>query len=379
MKHTAHFLFGTSLLFTALLSGCSHEDDQKPPGAMGGGMPPPEVNVVTVATGAATVTQDLPGRLVAYKTAQVRARVDGIVEKRQYLEGSDVKAGDPLFRIDARSYRATYDAAKADTEVARQIAERDKSLLDAKALSQQDYDLAVAKVKQAEAVLAKAALDLENTLVPAPISGRIGRAQVTEGALVGHGDATLLATIEQLDPIYVDFTQPSTDAMRLKHALKSGKLKRSGAASVSLILDNGKTYAHEGKLLFSDLAVDPDTGNIAMRAKFPNPGHGLLPGMFVTIRLAEGSTDNSIRLPQRAVQTGPQGQFVMLVADGKTTPRPVRTDGMAGEDFIIADGVKPGDQVIVDGLQKARPGAPVKPVPLGGTPAAETAAAPAGK
>ncbi|MGC2459023.1 MAG: efflux RND transporter periplasmic adaptor subunit [Gallionellaceae bacterium] len=364
MKQRIHFLVGATLLLTAVLAGCGSKEGNQPP-AMGAAPPPPEVDVVTVATDTAVLTQDLPGRLLAFATAQVRARVDGILEKRMFVEGSDVKANDALFKIDARDYQAAYDSARADTEVARQIAERDKLLLEAKAISQQDYDLAVAKVKQAEAALAKAALDLENTLVPAPIAGRIGRAQVTEGALVGHGEATLLATIEQINPLYVDFTQSGADVMRLQNAIKSGKLKRSSATEVKLVLEDGSIYAHPGKLLMSELAVDPDTGSMTMRARFPNPNHQLLPGMYVQVRLPEGSAANTIHLPQRAVQTGAQGQFVMVVdADGKAAPRPVRTDGMAGGDFVIADGVKVGDQVIVNGLQKARPGSPVKAVPL---------------
>ncbi len=375
MKQEIHFKTGMAIFaMVFVLAACGKKDAQQPPGG-GAGMPPPEVDVITVTTGTSVMTQDLPGRLLAYRTAQVRAQVDGIVQSRLFTEGSDVKAKQPLFKIDARSYQAAYDAAKAETEVARQIADRDKSLLEAKALSQQDYELAQAKVKQTEAALAKAALDLENTLVPAPIAGRIGRAQVTEGALVGHGEATLLATIEQVDPIYADFTQSGADVMRLQHAIKSGKLKRSSAARVDLLLEDGSNYSHPGQLLFSNLAVDPDTGSMTLRAKFPNPNHELLPGMFVQVRLAEGSADDTIHLPQRAVQTGAQGQFVMVVEDGKAVPHPVRTDGMASGDFVIASGVKAGDQVIVNGLQKARPGSPVKAVPLDA--AAAVPAAPA--
>jgi membrane fusion protein (multidrug efflux system) len=365
MKQEKQFKTGMAVVSTVLLLAACGQKSGQPAAGSAAAMPPPEVDVVTAAAGTAVMTQDLPGRLLAYRTAQVRARVDGIVGKRMYVEGSDVKANDALFKIDARNYQAAYDSAKADSDVARQIAERYKSLLEAKAVSQQDYDLAVAKVKQTEAALAKAALDLENTLVPAPIAGRIGRAQVTEGALVGHGDATLLATIEQIDPIYVDFTQPGADMMRLQNAIRSGKLKRSKAVKVDLVLEDGSIYAHPGTLLFSDLAIDPDTGSMTMRAKFPNPDHELLPGMYVQVRLPEGSADNTIRLPQRAVQMGTQGEFVLVVgADGKVAPRPVKTAGMAGGDFVIADGVKVGDQVIVNGLQKARPGSPVKAVPV---------------
>jgi membrane fusion protein, multidrug efflux system len=376
MKTEKKYLTGTVLVAAMLiLAACGQKGGQQAPGGgPGGGMPPPEVNVLTVGKGAATLTEDLPGRVEAYRTAQVRARVDGIVEKRLFVEGSDVKEGDTLYRIDARNYQTAYDAAKADADVARRTAERYKSLLESKAASQQDYDLAEAKFKQAEAALSKAQLDLENTSVPAPIAGRIGRALVTEGALVGHGDATLLATIEQLDPIYVNFTRPSADVMRMQRAVKAGRLKHVATAKVELVLDDGSLYAHSGKLLFSDLAIDPDTGSISLRARFPNPQYELLPGMYVQVRFSSAGADDVIRVPQRAVMTEPQGQFVMTVdAEGKAAPRPIKTGGMSEADFVVTEGLHPGDQVIVDGLQKARPGTPVKPVPLGAAPAAAAA------
>ncbi len=351
----------------AMLAACG--PDSKPPavGAAGPGSPPPppEVNVVTVIRTEANLTQDLPGRLEAYRVAQVRARVDGIVEKRLFAEGSDVKAGATLFQIDPRSYRAAYAAARADVETSRQTVDRYRQLIEVKAVSQQDYDLAVSRLRQAEATLAKAQLDLENTNVPAPISGRIGRELVTVGALVGHGDATNLALIEQIDPIYANFTEPGADEMRLRKAVEEGKLRRNGEAAVELVLDDGSIYPIRGKLLFSDQVVDPTTGSIAIRAVFPNPKHDLLPGMFATVRFSGVSADHVIKLPQRAVMAGPQGQFVYVVdADGKVAVRPVKTGAMAGPDFVIEDGVQPGDQVIVDGLQKTRPGGTVKPVPL---------------
>ena len=347
-----------------LLSGCSGSEGQQKPASATTAPPPPEVDVVTVATGSVVMTQDLPGRLQAHRTAQIRARVEGIVEKRLFVEGSDVNAGDTLFQIDARNYQATYNSAKADVAVARQTVERYKPIVEAKAVSQQEYDLAEARLKQAEAALSKAQLDLENTHVPASIAGRIGRSQVTEGALVGRGEATLLATIEQVDPLYANFTQSGADVLRLQQAIKAGKLKRAESAKVEILLEDGSIYPLPGKLLFSDLAVDPGTGSVSLRAEFPNPKHELLPGMFVRIRFPEANADNTIRLPQRAVQTGPQGQFVMVVdAEGKMAPRPVKTGGMTGGDFVITDGLKVGEQVIVNGLQKARPGSPVKPVP----------------
>jgi membrane fusion protein (multidrug efflux system) len=375
MKTGSNLLTTTAILAAMLaLSACGGKEGVgQPAAAAAAAPPPPEVDVVTVAAGSVVLTQDLPGRLEAYRTSQVRARVEGIVEKKLFAEGSDVKAGANLFHIDARNFQAAYDSAKADAGVARMTIERYKPLLVAKVISQQDYDLAAAKLKQTESALSKAQIDLENTRVPAPISGRIGHAQVTEGALVGRGDATLLATIEQIDPIYANFKQTSDDWVRLQQAFKSGKLKKS-SAPVELILDDGSIYPLSGKLLFSDLAVDPGTGSVSMRAEFSNPKHELLPGMFARVRFSEGTADNTIKVPQRAVQTTVQGQLVMVVdAESKVAPRPVQTGEMAGGDFVITEGLKPGDRVIVNGLQKARPGSPVKPVewnPAGNTSAA---------
>ncbi len=358
------------LALTALvLAGCG--DKSAGPGM--GAAPPPEVDVVTVAMGSTTVTQDLPGRLQAWRTAQVRARVEGVVEKRLFTEGSDVKAGTALFQIDDRTYKTAAAAAEADVAVAKVTVERYKPLLEIKAVSRQEVDQAEAKLKQAEAALAKAKLDLENASVLAPISGRVGRALVTEGALVGKGEATPLATIEQIDPLYANFTESNTDLLRLRQAVKAGRLKRSGETRVQVVLEDGSVYPRPGKLLFSDLAVDPNTGAVLLRAEIPNPEKELLPGMFVRIRFPESVADNTITLPQKAVQMGPQGQFVTVVdKEGKATPLPVKVGGMSGGDFVIAEGLKGGEQVIVNGLQKARPGTPVTPVPW--SPAAAPAA-----
>lgn len=331
-----------------------------------GGMPAPEVEVMVASAGSATITQELPGRLQAVRTAQVRARVEGIVEKRMFTEGSDVTEGRPLFRIDPRNYQAAFDAAKADQTIARLTVERYKPLLEIKAVSRQDYDLAEAKLKQADAALTRARIDLENTTVPAPISGRIGREQVTEGALVGKGEATLLAVIEALDPIYVNFTQSGADALRLQKSFASGRLKSAGPARIDLILEDNSVYARPGRLIFKDLAVDPATGSVSLRAEFPNPRRELLPGSFVRVRFPEALAEGVILVPQRAVQIGPQGQFVTLVDEsGKAAIRPVKTSGMSGKDFVIAEGLKGGEKVIVNGLQKARPGTPVRVVELG--------------
>jgi membrane fusion protein (multidrug efflux system) len=368
-----------AVVFT--LAACGSKDGGGPPAAAAGAAPPPtEVDVVTVAAGSVVLTQDLPGRLEAYRSAQMRARVEGIVEKRLFTEGSDVKAGQTLFQIDGRNYRAAYDSAKSDLSVARQTVERYKPLLEVKAVSQQDFDQAEAKLKQAETAMSRAQIDFENTRVPAPIAGRIGRALVTEGALVGRGEATLLATIEQIDTIYANFTQPGSDLLRLQQAYKSGKLQHVGSTKVELVLEDGSIYPKPGKLLFSNLAVDSATGSVALRAEFPNAGHELLPGMFVRIRFQEASAENSIKVPQRAVQMTPQGQFVMVVdAESKAAPRPIKVGGMSEGDFVIEEGLKPGDQVIVNGLQKVRPGAPVKAVewnPAGNAPAPTAPAAP---
>ncbi len=359
------------------LAGCG-SDAPGGSGGSGAGVPPPEVDVLVAGTGGATLTQDLPGRLQAVRSAQVRARVEGVVEKRLFAEGSDIKAGAPLFQIDARTYKASAESARADLSLARVTVERYRPLLDVKAVSQQEFDVAAAREKQAEAALAKAELDLENANVLAPISGRIGRALVTEGALVGKGEATQLALIEQLDPIYANFTQSGSELLRLKSAFQSGKMRAAGDTGVALVLEDGSNYAQKGRLTFSDLAMDPNTGAVTLRAEFPNPGRELLPGMFVRIRFPQATMDNVIRLPQRAVQMGPLGHTVLVVGDdGKVAVRPVKTGGMSGADWIVADGLKVGERVIVNGLQKAKPGSVVKPVPLGSAPAPAADAAPA--
>lgn len=364
MKQSGLYVQGkliAALMSLIMLAACGGDEQKKP--ATGAAPPPAEVDVITVKPGTAVMTQDLPGRLQAYRSAQVRARVEGIVEKRNFVEGSDVVAGAGLYQIALRNYQTAYDAAKADVAVASQTLERYIKLKEAGVVSQQDYDLTEAKYKQAQARLSKAQEDLENTRVPAPIAGRIGRSQVSEGALVGRGDATLLTTIEQIDPLYVNFSQSESEISRLQQAVKAGKLHRANAARVELILEDGSIYPHTGTFLFSDMAVDPSTGNVSLRAELPNPRHELLPGMFVRIRLPQAIAENAIRVPQRAVQINPQGQFVLIVdAEGKVAPRPVKTGSMAGGDFIVTEGLQGGEQVIVNGVQKAKPGSVVKPV-----------------
>lgn len=364
-----------------LLAACGKSEAPKPagPAAGAGGPPPAEVAVVEAKQGEALLTKDLPGRLQAWRTAQVRARVEGVVEKRHFVEGSDVKAGAPLYQIDARTYRTTYEAAKADVAAARAVVNRYRPLAEMKAVSQQELDTAEARLRQTEAVLARAELDLENTTVPAPISGRIGRSLVTEGALVGRGEATQLATIEQIDPIYVNFTQSSVELLALRDAINSGRWRAAGTARMELVLENDASYSLPGKLLFSDLAVDPGTGAVSMRAEFPNPKKELLPGMFVRVRFAQAKADKLVTLPQRAVQMTQGGAMVLVVEkDGKVAPRPVKLGGMSGSTWTITSGLAGGEQVIVEGHMKARPGSTVKPVPW--TPGAGNAApAAAGK
>lgn len=348
-----------------LLSACG-DKPATPGGAAGsGGPPPPEVEVINIAPGDATFTQDLPGRVQAYRTGQIRARVDGVIERRLFEEGRQISAGTPLFHIDSRSYQATAEAARAEATLASHTVERLKRLLEIKAVSQQELDIAHAREKQAHAALIRAEEDLQNANVPATITGYIGRAQVTEGALVSKSQATLLATIEQLDPVYVNFTQSGSDLLRLRKAVASGALRRADTTKVELLLEDGSAYTRTGRIYFTDMAIDPATGSVSLRAEFSNPTQELLPGMFVRLRFPEAIAANVIRVPQRAVQSGAQGQFVMVVgAEDKATPHPVKTGGMVGGDFVITSGLLGGEQVIVNGLQKARPGSVVKAVPF---------------
>ena len=353
--------------------------------------PPPEVSVVTVAPERLAISNELPGRLEATRTAQVRARVPGIVQKRLFTEGSDVKAGTVLFRIDPASLQASL----ANVQAARSRAEanlaqtslkvkRYAPLVQTNAISRQEYDDALSAQKQAQADLEAArasqqtaSLNLGYATVVAPISGRIGRAQVTEGALVGQGEATPLATIQQLDPIYVNLTQSSSELLKLRQAMSAGKLKTVGRdqASVSLVTEDGTAYPQTGKLLFSDLAVDQSSGAITLRAEFPNPDRFLLPGMYVRARLEQAVNESAITVPQQAVQRDNNGASVMTVgADGKVAPRPIKTGSVQGDKWIVTDGLKQGDVVIVEGLQKVKPGVAVVPVPC--KPAATRTTAP---
>lgn len=365
-----------------LLAACGKSE--APPAAAGGGMPPPEVGVVVATPGNVGLVTELPGRLEASRVAQVRARAAGILQKRLFREGSDVKAGQALFTIEAAPYaaalqsaQATLARAQANLTQAAALAERYKPLLAANAVSQQEYANAVAAQKQAEADVAagRAAvqtgrINLNYASVTAPISGRIGRALVTEGALVGQGEATQLAVIQQVDPVYVNFTQSAGEVMKLRRALADGQLQRAGgseAASVRVVLEDGSEYALPGKLLFSDLTVDPSTGQITMRAEVPNPKGDLLPGLYVRVRLEQAQVANAITLPQQAVTRTQQGDKITVVgADGKLSPRMVKVGAARNNQWIVLEGLKAGEQVMVDGFQKLQmmpPGTPVKAVP----------------
>ena len=380
-----------------LLSACGKSDAPAAPGAPGGGMPAPQVGVVTVQPGDVGLLTELPGRLEASRVAQVRARAAGIVQKRLFREGSDVKAGQRLFVIDAAPYaaalqtaQATLARAQANLTQAAGLAQRYKPLLAANAVSQQEYANAVAAQKQAEADVAmgKAAvqtgrINLNYASVTAPISGRIGRALVTEGALVGQGEATPLAVIQQVNPMYINFTQSAGDVMKLRAAMQSGQFKKGegeSAASVRVILEDGSTYAQPGRLLFSDLSVDPTTGQITLRAEVPNPRGDLLPGLYVRVQLEQAQATNAITLPQQAVTRSAQGDTVMVVGeDGKIETRKITIGSSQGSKWVVLDGLKAGEQVMVDGFQKLQmmpPGTPVKAVPwqpAGASPAAPTA------
>ena len=371
------------LALTAALAACGGDKKQAAAGAgAGGGMPPPEVGVVTVQPGAVPLTTDLPGRLEASRLSQIRARAAGILLKRHFEEGSDVKAGQLLFTIDSAPYRATLSSAQANLAQASALARRYRPLVEANAVSKQEYDAAVAAEKAARAQVETARINLGYANVTAPISGRIGRALVTEGALVGQGDVTHLATIQQINPLYINLSQSANEVLQMRQALRAGQLvtaEGAEAAKVDVILESGETYAHSGRLLFTDLTVDPGTGQVSLRAEVPNPDKLLLPGMFVRVRLHQAQADNAILLPQQAVTRGNQGDVVMVVgADGSFQPRPIKIGQAQGNNWVVLEGLQAGEKVIVEGFTRLRPGVTkVTPVPAGAKPAAARPAAPA--
>ncbi len=361
------------LLIAALsLAGC----DRKPAAAPGA-PPAAEVGVVTLKAQPVTLTTELPGRTTAFLTADVRPQVNGLILKRIFVEGAEVKAGDQLYQIDPATYQATYDSAvatlaydRAALVTARAKSARYKPLAAAQAVSRQDYDDAVAAAGEAvatigiaQAAIEQARINLIYTKVNAPISGRIGRSAVTPGTLVTAGQTTVLATVTQLDPIYVDVIQPATTLLRLRQELAAGKIQQTGLnqAKVTLVLENGSKYPTPGTLQFSEVTVDQATGTVVVRAIFPNPDHLLLPGLFVRAELQEGTDDQALLVPQVGVSHNTHGDPTVLVVDkdNKAALKIIHTSRAIGDNWVVTAGLAPGDKVIVDGLQKVRPGAEV--------------------
>lgn len=353
---------------------------------------PVEVGTVTVNPERVVLTTELPGRTSPYLVAEVRPQVNGLIRERAFEEGSNVKAGALLYQIDPAPYQAAYDQAKAalamaeaNVPAARLRAERLKGLVEIRATGRQNYDDALAALQQAEASVAasraaveSARINLSYTPIRAPIPGRTGKSSVTVGALVTAYQPVPLAVVQQLDPIYVDVTQSSADLLRLRQSLESGRLKRSGESwsRVKLILEDDKVYSREGKLKFRDVTVDPTTGSISLRMVFPNPDNVLLPGMFVRAIVEEGVNEEAILAPQQGVTRDQKGLPYALVAgkDGKVEQRMLTLDRTIGDRWLVTKGLAAGDRVIVDGLQRIRPGADVKAVPFPAGPNAEAAA-----
>jgi membrane fusion protein (multidrug efflux system) len=377
------------LAASVMLQGCGKKQAAGPPPSG-----PPEVGIIVVKPERVIMTTELPGRTAPQMIAEVRPQVGGIIKKRLFTEGSDVKAGQVLYQIDPASYEAAMASAKAvqaraeaNLATIRLKAERYIELIKSSAVSQQDNDDAQAALKLAEADLSasKAAVEtarinLAYTKVTAPISGRIGRSTITDGALVTASQPAALATIQQLGSMYVDVTQSSAEMLRLKQNLASGMLKTSGSkeARVKLLLEDGSAYSLPGTMKFSEVTVDQSTGSITLRAVFPNPKQTLLPGMFVRAILEEGVIENAIVIPQRGVTRTPKGDAIVMTvgAEEKVEPRPIKVTRTLGDNWLVTDGLKAGDRVILEGFQKARPGTPVKAVPFGSPSAAPPAAAP---
>lgn len=365
------------IVCAALLTGCDGQENPQQNAQA------PQVSVHIVKSAPLAVTTELPGRTDAYRVAEVRPQVSGIILHRNFTEGSDVKAGESLYQIDPATYQAAYDNAKGElvkaqaaANIAHLTVKRYVPLVGTQYVSKQEYDQAVATAQQADAsvVAAKAGVEsarinLAYTKVTSPINGRIGKSSVTEGALVTNGQATALATVQQLDPIYVDVTQSSSDFMRLK---QQTSLQKGDTNSVELLMENGQPYPLKGTLQFSDVTVDESTGSITLRALFPNPQHMLLPGMFVRARIDEGTQPDAILVPQQGVTRTPRGDATVLVVNEKNQveSRTVVAPQAIGDRWLITEGLKNGDRVIISGLQKVRPGVTVVAIP-------DTAATPA--
>ncbi|HQR54485.1 MAG TPA: efflux RND transporter periplasmic adaptor subunit [Burkholderiaceae bacterium] len=382
-------------LATLLLAACGQAGPTEPGKKGGGAAPAPEVNVVTVQPQQVVLTTELAGRTSAYQVAEVRPQVGGILKERLFREGSEVKAGQPLYRIEPSTFEAEVERvqaalvkAEANIATTKLRAERYAELVKINAVSQQAYDdaevahkQAVADVAAAKAALQSAKIALGFTTVTAPISGRIGRSSVTQGALVTANQASALATIQRLDPIYVDVTQSSAELLQLRRDLESGALKSAGPdqAGVKLLLEDGTPYARQGKLQFSEVSVDPASGSVTLRAIFPNPRQQLLPGMYVRAVLDAGVRDSALLVPQEAVTRDPKGSAsaMIVAADGTVQPRMLKTERTVGRYWLVSEGLAAGDRVIVEGLQKVRPGAAVRPVERPSPTAGGTAGSPA--
>ncbi|MBU0900923.1 MAG: efflux RND transporter periplasmic adaptor subunit [Gammaproteobacteria bacterium] len=352
--------YAAPLVLAALLAGCSEPGEEAAP-------PMQKVGFVTLQAQPFAVTSELPGRTAAYRIAEVRPQVNGIIQKRLFDEGSEVKAGQQLYQIDGSVYGAALKSAEASVASSRSLAERYADLVKDQAVSKQAYDEARAASLQAEAALERARIDVRYTKVLAPISGVIGRSAVTEGALVSSGQAQQLATIQQLDPIYVDVTQPARELLQLRRDLAEGRLEKAGenAARVTLVLEGGEEYSQPGQLAFSEVSVDAGTGSVTLRAVFPNPDRVLLPGMFVHARLVAGVRSEAILAPQQGVTRDARGQPIAMVldADNKVQARTLKAERTAGSQWLIGDGLQSGDRLITEGLQFIQPGQQVEPVP----------------
>lgn len=360
-----------------VLTGCNHQP-QAPPQAV------PEVATVTVTAQRVVLTTELPGRTSPFLIAEIRPQVNGLIQKRLFTEGADVKAGQELYQIDPAPFQAALDNAKASLgrseaslPAVESRASRFKQALGDKAVSQQDFDDADAALKQAradveywKAIVETARINLGYARVVSPISGRIGKSSVTDGAIVTAYQPVPLTTIQQLDPIYVDVTQSANELLRLQRRLKQGQLNSAGASSsrVQLILGDGTPYEPAGELQFRDVSVDPTTASVTLRMVFPNPDGVLLPGMYVRAVLTEGVNEAAIQIPQQAVARDPKGNPYVLVvnAEGKVDQRPLTLERAVGNQWLVSGGLATGERIVVEGLQKARPGMTVKEVPFGG-------------
>ncbi|MCF5702251.1 efflux RND transporter periplasmic adaptor subunit [Pseudomonas syringae] len=346
-----------AIALASTLSGCNEEKTAAAPAQT------PQVSVVTLRSQSVTLSNDLPGRTSAYRLAEVRPQVDGIVLKRLFQEGADIKAGQQLYQIDPSTYEVTLASAQASLEQYRSLASRYRQLIDEQAVSKQEYDTARAQQMQAEAQVKSAQINLRYTKMFAPISGRVGRSAVTEGALVSNGQAAPLATIQQLDPIYVDVTQSYGEMLKLRRALENGQLQQAAdkAAKVNLTLEDGSEYPLPGSLEFSEVSVDETTGSVTLRAVFPNPDHVLLPGIFVHARLQAGIAEQAILAPQIGVTRDLKGTPVAMVvtADNKVEQRQLKVGRTVGPNVLVESGLSAGDKIIVEGLQFIKPGATV--------------------